>query len=154
MTLALFASLARGSTVSPLTVSYTIATGPGQATSADYTPTLTGVATIPAGQSFVDITITPVNDNLVEGSETVTLTLSDSGSYDVGANATATVTIADNPFLGVAAGDADASSAVLWTRINRTQSVPLTAQVSTDPGFGGIAADIRRHELIRQRITR
>jgi uncharacterized protein YjiK/phosphodiesterase/alkaline phosphatase D-like protein len=126
-----------GSTVGPLTVSYTIATGPGQATSADYTPTLTGVATIPSGQSFVDITITPVNDNLVEGSETVTLTLSDSGSYDVGANRTATVTIADNPFLGVAAGDADASSVVLWTRINRAQSVPVTAQLSTDPGFGG-----------------
>lgn len=127
-----------GSTVGPLTVSYTIATGPGQASSADYTPTLRGVAAILAGESFVDITITPVNDNLVEGSETVTLTLIDSGSYDVGANATATVTIADNPFLGVAAGDADASSAVLWTRINRAQTVPLTAQVSTDLGFGGM----------------
>ena len=126
-----------GSTVGPLTVSYTIATGAGQATSADYTPTLTGAATIPSGQSFVDITITPVNDNLVEGSETVTLTLSDSGSYDVGANETATVTIADNPFLGVAAGDADASSAVLWTRINRAQNVSVTAHVSTDAGFGG-----------------
>ena len=89
-----------GSTVGPLTVSYTIATGPGQATSADYTPTLTGAATIPAGQSFVDITITPVNDNLVEGNETVTLTLGDTGSYDVGANRTATVTIADTPILG------------------------------------------------------
>src|SRR5262245_11124292 len=44
-----------GGAVGPLTVSYTIATGPGQATSADYTPTLTGAATNPAGQSFVDI---------------------------------------------------------------------------------------------------
>jgi phosphodiesterase/alkaline phosphatase D-like protein len=43
----------------------------------------------------------------------------------------------DNPFLGVAAGDADASSAVLWTRINRAQTFPITAQVSTDAGFGG-----------------
>ena len=83
-----------GSTVGPLTVSYTIATGAGQATSADYTPTLTGAATIPSGQSFVDITITPVNDNLLEGIEFVTLTLGDSGSYDVGANKTAIVTIA------------------------------------------------------------
>src|SRR5262249_32363830 len=31
-----------GSTIGPLTVSYTIATGPGQATASDYTPTLTG----------------------------------------------------------------------------------------------------------------
>ncbi|HKE59755.1 MAG TPA: SdiA-regulated domain-containing protein [Pyrinomonadaceae bacterium] len=126
-----------GGTLGPLTVSYTIATGPGRASAADYTPTLTGAATIPAGQSFVDITITPVNDNLVEGNETLTLTLGDSGSYDVGANKTATVTIADNPFLGVAAGDADVNGAILWTRFNRAASVSITAQVSTDPGFSG-----------------
>jgi uncharacterized protein YjiK/phosphodiesterase/alkaline phosphatase D-like protein len=126
-----------GSTVGQLTVAYTVATGPGQASSTDYTPALTRAATIPSGQSFVDIIISPVNDTLVEGSETVKLTLGDSGSYDVGTPATATVTIADSPFLGVAAGDADASSAVLWTRINRTQSVPVTAQVSTDVSFGG-----------------
>jgi len=126
-----------GSTIGPLTVSYTIATGAGQASSADYTPALTGAATISSGQSFIDITITPVNDNVVEGSETVSLTLGDSGSYDVGTNGTATVTISDNPFLGVAAGDADTSTAILWTRINGAQNVPVTAQVSTDPGFGG-----------------
>jgi uncharacterized protein YjiK/phosphodiesterase/alkaline phosphatase D-like protein len=126
-----------GSTVGALTVNYTIATGAGKADAADYTPALTGAATIPSGQSFVDITITPVTDTLVEGDEALTLTLGDSGSYDVGAPAAATVTIADNPFLGVAAGDAAASSAVLWTRVNRPQSVAVTAQVSTDAGFGG-----------------
>ncbi len=126
-----------GSTTGPLTVSYTIATGPGQATSADYTPTLTGAATIPAGQAFVDITITPVIDNLFEGDETLTLTLGDTGSYDVGTNKTATITIADNPFLGVAAGDADTNSSLLWTRIKGTQSVAATAQVSTNQGFTG-----------------
>lgn len=124
-----------GSTVGPLAVNYVVATGTGQATSADYTPTLTGVTTIPAGQSFVDITITPVNDNFVEGSETVTLTLGDTGSYDVGTNGTATITIADNSFLGVAAGDADESSAVLWTRVNRTAY--LSVHLSPDPNFTG-----------------
>ena len=64
-----------GSTAAPLTVNYTIATGAGQANSADYTPALTGTATIAAGQSFVNITITPVEDMLIEGNETVTLTL-------------------------------------------------------------------------------
>jgi uncharacterized protein YjiK/phosphodiesterase/alkaline phosphatase D-like protein len=127
-----------GSTVGPLTVSYTIASGPGKASPSDYTPTLNGAATIPSGQSFVDITITPVPDNLVEGDEALTLTLGDAGSYDVGANATATITITDSPFLGVAAGDAGVDSAILWTRVNRAQSVPLTAQVSTDPNFAGV----------------
>ena len=85
-----------GSTVGPLTVAYTIATGSGQATAADYTPTLTGTTSIPNGAAFVDLTIAPVDDALVEGSETVTLTLTDTGSYDVGSPASATVTIADN----------------------------------------------------------
>ncbi|NEU79412.1 SdiA-regulated domain-containing protein [Nostoc sp. UIC 10630] len=84
-----------GSTTDALTVNYTIATGAGQATSADYTPTLTGTATIAAGQSFVDVTITPVDDPTVEGTETVTLTLNTTADYTLG-NATATVAIADN----------------------------------------------------------
>ncbi len=82
-----------GDTTNALSVSYTVA---GQASNGtDYTPNLTGTATISAGQSFVDITITPVDDALVEGNETVTLTLASSANYALG-TATATVTIADN----------------------------------------------------------
>jgi uncharacterized protein YjiK len=82
-----------GSTTSALTVVYTIA---GEATAADYTPALTGSQIIPAGAASVDVIITPVDDALVEGAETLTLTLSDTGSYDVGPNASATITIQDN----------------------------------------------------------
>jgi hypothetical protein len=85
-----------GSTVGPLNVNYTVAKGVGQATSADYTPALTGSVTIASRQSVADITIAPIDDALFETSETVTVTLSDSGSYDVGVPSTATVTIADN----------------------------------------------------------
>jgi uncharacterized protein YjiK len=85
-----------GSTVGPLTVNYTIATGAGKATAADYTPTLTGAATFAPGQSFLDIVISPVDDSLFEGPESLTLSLFDTGSYDVGEPSTATVTIADN----------------------------------------------------------
>src|SRR5262249_13983799 len=86
-----------GSTISALVVNYTLASGAGQASSGDYSPTLSGVATIPAGQSFVDITIVPVLDAQSEGPETVSLTLGDTGSYDVGSPASATITIADAP---------------------------------------------------------
>src|SRR5262245_26720529 len=41
-------------------------------------------------------------------------------------------------FLGVASGDADANGAVLWTRIDPQPNVLVTAQVSTDSGFGSI----------------
>ena len=87
-----------GSTANALTVNYTVATGAGQAVGADYTPALTGLVAIAAGQAFADITITPVNDLLIEGSETVTINLTDTANYDLGATATATVTIADNDF--------------------------------------------------------
>jgi uncharacterized protein YjiK len=85
-----------GSTVGALTVNYTIAAGSGQATPADYTPALTGAVTIASGQSSANLTIAPVDDGSFERSETVTLTLFDSGSYDTGTPSTATVTIVDN----------------------------------------------------------
>ncbi|BFM38259.1 esterase-like activity of phytase family protein [Synechocystis sp. LKSZ1] len=85
-------------TLTPLSINYTIGTGVGQVSTNDYTanPALTGVITIPAGQSFADITITPVDDALQEGDETLTLSLGDTGSYDVGSAGSATITIADN----------------------------------------------------------
>ena len=86
-----------GSTTSALTVNYTIATGAGQAVNGtDYTPLLTGTAIISAGQSFADVTITPVDDSDIEGNETATLTVVDTADYDLGGSTIATVTIADN----------------------------------------------------------
>jgi predicted extracellular nuclease len=83
-----------GDTTAALTVTYTIG---GTATNGiDYNG-LTGSVVIPAGQTSATIVITPVNDGITEGNETVTLNLVDGASYDLGAvNNTATVTIADN----------------------------------------------------------
>jgi titin len=81
-----------GSTSSPLTVNYTVS---GSATSgADYTA-LSGTVTIPAGVSSVTIVVTPQDNTVPEGSETVVLTLSSSASYNV-VSASASVTIVDN----------------------------------------------------------
>ncbi|MFB2934471.1 ExeM/NucH family extracellular endonuclease [Aerosakkonemataceae cyanobacterium BLCC-F154] len=86
-----------GDTTNALTVNYAVATGSGQATNGtDYNPNLTGTATIAAGQSFVDITFTPVDDAIIEINETVTITLLDSTDYNLGANIAATVAIVDN----------------------------------------------------------
>src|SRR4030095_11424156 len=74
-----------GSTANALNVICAVG---GTASSGDYTSALTGTATIPAGQSFVDLTITPVDDGAVEASETVILTLVDAGDYDLGASST------------------------------------------------------------------
>jgi hypothetical protein len=56
------------------------------------------------------VTVTPIDDALVEGNETVVLTLSDRVDYDLGADTVATVTIADSPnIVTVVATDANAS---------------------------------------------
>jgi hypothetical protein len=86
-----------GDSFTDLIVNYTIATGTSQAENGtDYTPTITGTATIPTSQSFIDITITPTDDSIVEGNETVTLTLVDAADYNLGAATIATVIIADD----------------------------------------------------------
>lgn len=82
-----------GATTDPLTINYSIS---GTAGASDYTPTLTGSATILSGQASVDIIITPVDDANNEGDETVILELQDAAEYDLGAAAIATLTIDDN----------------------------------------------------------
>lgn len=126
-----------GSTVTSMQVIFTIATGAGHAVAADYTPTLASPALIPAGESFVDITITPVDDADVEGSETVTLTLGDAGSYDVGSPASATVTIADNDVPNTAPSVALINTVPAILENTSTASPVRVADISiTDDGVG------------------
>jgi len=127
-----------GSMISPMQVIYSIATGAGHAVAADYTPTLTSPATIPAGESFVDITITPVDDLDVEGDETITLTLGDAGSYDVGSPAFATVTITDNDTPNMAPTAVVLNNTVPSISDNTSTASPVrVADISvTDDGQG------------------
>ena len=66
-------------------------------TGSDYTA-LSGTVTIPAGSTTATITIPVINDVIVEGSETVLITLTSvtSGLATLSASVTATNTIADN----------------------------------------------------------
>ncbi|MEQ1858582.1 MAG: Calx-beta domain-containing protein [Chthoniobacteraceae bacterium] len=67
--------------------------------------------TIPAGEASVTVTIDPTNDALVEGQETVQLTVSTSTLYGVGVPSSAIVRIADDdiPTVSIAATDATAT---------------------------------------------
>jgi len=86
-----------GSTTSALSVTYQMS---GSATNGtDYTPMLNGTVDIPAGETGVDIIITPVDDADVEGNETAVLTISPMAAYIIGSAAAATINIADNDFL-------------------------------------------------------
>ncbi len=76
-----------------LTVFYSVT---GTATSgADYVP-LSGRVLIPAGSASAEIVVTPVDDALVEGDESLIVTLLNAANYDVGNPATATLYIADD----------------------------------------------------------
>jgi len=75
----------------------------GVASAADYTlstGTITNnilTVTIPAGQLFIDVTLTAIADSLVEGDETLTLTLISGGAFEIEAGAeSGTITIIDN----------------------------------------------------------
>ncbi len=81
----------RTTTGTPLTVNYTMS---GTATSgADYLA-LPGSVTFGPSDTSVDVTVTPVDDNIAEPTETVILTINDSPEYQHGGPAT--ITIADN----------------------------------------------------------
>jgi hypothetical protein len=88
-----FAVSRTGSTAAALTVHYTVSgtASPGS----DYTA-LTGSVIIPAGSNSAVITVTPVNDALIEGAETVVVTLSAAATYVVWAPSVATVTISSD----------------------------------------------------------
>lgn len=80
-----------GDTTTALTVAYTL--GGTAINGVDYSE-LSGTVEIPAGQTSATITITPLDDSLIEGDETVVLTLANAADYDLGA-ASATVVIRD-----------------------------------------------------------
>ena len=82
-----------GATSSTLTVRYTVG---GTATPGSDYNSLSGAVTIPAGATRADILVAPIDDNLVEPTETVIVTLSPNAAYLVGTANKATVSITSN----------------------------------------------------------
>lgn len=79
---------------SDVSVNYSVG---GSATNgADYSLSPSSPITFSAGQSSRQITITPINDSLVETTETVTVTLTSGSGYSIGSPSSATVSIADD----------------------------------------------------------
>ena len=111
-----------GSTSSSLTVNYTV--GGGASNGVDY-QTLTGSVVIPAGSSSATITVTPINDVVMEGNETVVVTLSPRPNYTVGSPSSATVTIVSDERVTITATDSIATESGSTTgtfRVSRTGS--------------------------------
>lgn len=83
-----------GSTSGALTVNFAL-TGSTATSGVDYTSIGTSVV-IGDGNATATITVTPLQDALVEGDETVKVTISADAAYTVGSPDNATVTIRDN----------------------------------------------------------
>src|SRR6185503_10873755 len=119
-----------GSLAANLVVDYSVS---GTAVMGDDYAALPGSITIPAGRTSALITVTPVDDALVEGDETITISLTSSPAYNVSDPATATVTLIDSeiPTVTLAASDAVAAEpgsdtgAFTFTRTGST-AAPLT----------------------------
>jgi hypothetical protein len=108
----------------PLTFNYAIG---GTATNGVDYSSLTGTATIAAGQSSVDIPVTPVDDSLPEGNETVALTLAKGADYSVNAaTSAATVTIIDNEPTPVGTSGNDTLIATPGTNFDGQSNVVFT----------------------------
>lgn len=104
--------------------------------------TITQPVSIPAFQTSAVVTVTPIDDTLVEGTETVILTLNAGAGYTIGTPSNATVEILDNdtasnPTVTVSVPDAAASETgpdkgtIRFTRTGGNQSQELQVDIST-----------------------
>lgn len=142
-----------GDTTASLPVSFTL-TGTA-ANGTDYT-SIAAPVTLAANQTSATVTLTPIADALVEGSETAILTISASTAYSVGASAAATVTIADGalPVVTINATDANAAEAGLdpgTFTVSRTG--PTTNPLTVNFTIGGSAANSADYQTIAASAT-
>lgn len=128
-----------GATTSALTVRYALS---GTATDGDYVA-LPGTVVIPAGAASANVVLTPADDALVEGKETVILTLVEDAAYQVHTSASATASLLDDemPVVTVTATDAEAAEpsnpgAFTVTRTGPTQA-PLTVLLTASGTASG-----------------
>jgi len=103
-----------GDTGSALSVYYAMSGTAACGSSGDYTLSsgCTGAATIAAGQTYVDVTLTALTDTVVEGTETAIMTISSNSGYTVGSPSNATVNIVNvdpKPTVTVSATDSSAT---------------------------------------------
>ena len=128
-----------GDTSAALTVNYTVS---GTATAgSDYTSLGTSV-TIAAGATSATLTVTPLQDSLVESDETVILTLATGTGYTVGTASSATVTLSsdDTNTVTVTASDASATEAGLTTgTFTFTRSGDTSAALTVNYTVSGTA---------------
>lgn len=82
-------------TSEPLEVAVTVS---GEATNGVDFEAIGGTVTIPAGETSAELVLTGIDDDLVEGRESLTIELLDAAFYELGELDSATIELADNDF--------------------------------------------------------
>ncbi len=142
-----------GSVAGDLTVNYSLG---GSADAGDYTETLTGSVVLPDGSASMELDVTPVDDTLVEGEETLELALQ-AGAYALGTQTISVLTIAENEAphtVTVSAIDAEAfeNPADEGTfRVSRTGDASLALVVAVS--LGGTASAGSDYTAIATPVT-
>jgi hypothetical protein len=135
---------------------------------------LSGTLTIPAGAASSTISVTPINDALLEGDESVTVSLINNVNYDVGTPGSATLLIRDDekPTVTISAtisqvseqgdttgqftmtrtgsiGDLTVPLAISGTAVSGSDYVPLDNPVVIPDGSSSVTIDvITYHDLL------
>jgi subtilisin family serine protease len=146
-----------GPTTSSLTVNVALS---GTATNGtDYT-TIPTTVTFAAGSSTAVVNLNVIDDTLVEGAETATLTVTSGTGYTVGTSASAIVNIADNdpPQVSVVATDANAAETLLGTTPNPgqytlTRTGPTTSSLTVNVALSGTATNGTDYTTIPTTVT-
>ena len=126
-----------GATTAALTLAYSVS---GTATNgADYSR-LTGTVTIPVGRSSVTLAVSPADDSLVEGTETVVVTLNAGAAISVDATkGSASIDLLDNE-VGNRSNDNFADSRVLTgTSVTVTGSNATATAEAGEPNPAGVS---------------
>ena len=144
-----------GPTTSALTVLYSVS---GTATAVSDYGTLSGSVTIPSGAASAPITVTPVNDRLVESPETVTVTVTANAAYAVGAPSSATVTITSDDVapatVTITATDATATEAGPTTgTFTVTRTGPTTSALTVLYSVSGTATAVSDYGTLSGSMT-
>jgi subtilisin family serine protease len=147
-----------GSTASALTVNYALN---GSAENGTDYENLSGSLTIASGSSSATVTVAPIDDTVVEGDETVVLTLSANAAYTVGSPGSATVTIADDeeepppplPTVTVAATDANASESGGTGTFTVSRNGSTTSSLTVNYAMNGSADNGTDYETLPGSVT-
>jgi Calx-beta domain/Ser-Thr-rich glycosyl-phosphatidyl-inositol-anchored membrane family len=146
-----------GNTTSSLIVNYSVA---GTATNGTDYNTLTKTATFAAGSATALINVTPIDDAVYEGNETVIVTLASGTSYILGTAKTGTVNLVDNdkPTITLSATDASAAETLIGQTVNPgrftlTRTGNKTASLTVNYTIAGTATNETDYNSISNSVT-